>query len=342
MGTPGREIDPDLKHALTKEMLAEEPWRFHFFQAVRLLESMDEGRVSVGGFMPPDREVVRFFAHQSTASPASEIQALKFQDGKPAEMTVNFMGLTGPQGLLTLYYTEYVMERMRRKDHTLQDFLDIFNHRAISLFYQGWKKYRSGLTSGLTGARPLATQLQALIGIGTKGLQNSQDIDDETLVHYAGLFSQQPHSAIALEQILSDYFDVPVEVEQFVGAWCALDQSSQCSLDESGRASEKLGQGAIIGDEMWDKQAVVRIKLGPLSLAEYLDFLPTGTAWKPLKALVRFYANDQFDFEAQLILRREEAPRCELGGSVTPRLGWTAWATTRAMERDPDDTILKL
>ena len=29
-----------------------------------------------------------------------------------------------------------------RKDYALRDFLDIFNHRALSLFYRAWQKYR--------------------------------------------------------------------------------------------------------------------------------------------------------------------------------------------------------
>jgi len=31
MGTPGRASDPDLERTLLKELLAAEPFRFHFF-----------------------------------------------------------------------------------------------------------------------------------------------------------------------------------------------------------------------------------------------------------------------------------------------------------------------
>jgi type VI secretion system protein ImpH len=344
MATAGRTGDSDLDRNALKELLEAAPFRFHFFQAVRLLERIAPERESPGGFVPLEKEAVRFAAHQSTAFPASEIQTLTFPEGKPPRMTVNFMGLTGPLGLLPLYYTEYIMERMRNKDYALRDFLDIFNHSAISLFYQAWKKYRFGVTNERVKHGPVSKQLLALVGLGTPGLGDRQGVNDDAFMYYAGLFSQHPRSAASLERVLADYFGVPVAVEQFAGAWYKLDRSSQSCLDESGRYTEMLGFGAVLGDEIWDQQSVVRIVLGPLSLSQYLDFLPTGTAWESLRSLVRFHSNDELDFDLQLVLRRDETPPCELGnlGEAAPRLGWTSWAKTKAMQRDPKETILRL
>jgi type VI secretion system protein ImpH len=343
MGAASGTSRSDVGLARLKEMLAAEPFRFHFFQAVRLLERMAPGRGSVGRFVPLGKEVVRFSVHQTLCFPASEIHELRTPEDRPAQMMVNFMGLTGPLGLLTPYYTEYIQERMRRKDYALRDFLDIFNHRAISLFYQGWKKYHSS-ASAETSEGSLSTQLLALVGLGLPALQQRQVVEDETYIHYAGLFAQQPHSAIALERIISDYFSVPAEVEQFSGAWFKLDRNSQSCLDDSGRYTGILGAGVVLGDEIWDQQSVVRIRLGPLTLAQYLDFLPTGTAWEPLRSMVRMYFNDQLDFEVQLVLRGDQTPQCELGSTTeaAPRLGWTSWAKTTELARNPEETILRL
>jgi type VI secretion system protein ImpH len=108
--------------------------------------------------------------------------------------------------------------------------------------------------------------------------------------------------------------------------------------------SEQLGGGAVIGDEVWDPQSRVRIKVGPLAMDRYLDFLPSGTAYAPLRDITRFYSGDEVDFEVQLILKREAVPACELGaeGENAPRLGWVTWVKSVPMLEDPSDTVLRL
>ena len=90
--------------ARLERMLREEPTRFSFFQAVRLLSRLRAARAPVGGWADPSTEVLRFSASTSLGFPASEIQSLALPDESrngadaPARMTVNFLGLTGPQG----------------------------------------------------------------------------------------------------------------------------------------------------------------------------------------------------------------------------------------------------
>jgi type VI secretion system protein ImpH len=158
------------------------------------------------------------------------------------------------------------------------------------------------------------------------------------------LLAQQPRTAEGLELMLQDYFGVDVRVEQFLGAWYRLDTDAQCNLDDDRRDSQQLGFGTVVGDEIWDPQSHARIVIGPLTLPQYLDFLPTGTAFEPLRNLVRFYAGDELDFEAQLILRKEETPPCQLGGTdgPGPQLGWLSWAKTGPLKADPAQTVLQL
>ena len=88
----------------------------------------------------------------------------------------------------------------------------------------------------------------------------------------------------------------------------------------------------------------MRIRLGPLTLSQYLDYLPTGPAYEPLRALTRFFAGDEIDFELQLVLKKAEAPACLLGqeGSAAPQLGWLTWATSAPFTENPEGTILRL
>jgi type VI secretion system protein ImpH len=345
--TSGTPHPPVISNAIASDVAARlraEPFSFEFFQAVRLLERMLPERTAVGEFARPADEVVRFRAHPSMSFPASEIQSLTDPDvGQPA-MTVNFMGLIGPTGTLPLHYTELILARLQARDHTLQDFLDVFHHRIISLFYQAWLKYRFQYRLERGEFDSFSHYLLDLIGLGTEGLQNRQDLDDDSLLYYAGLLSQQPRSATALRLLLGDYFQAPVEIEQFVGAWYRLEENAQCCFEQGPPDSRQLGVGAVVGDEIWEPQARVRIVLGPLPLSRYLDFLPTGTAYAPLRAITRLFAGSETDFELQLILDREETPHCELGaeGDTAPLLGFLSWAKSKPIDRDPADTILQL
>jgi type VI secretion system protein ImpH len=344
VGTESGTISSNLAASEVGEKLRREPFSFDFFQAVRLLERFFPERTSVGQFAHPNTEVARFAANPSLAFPASQIQAIDWPDHNPVEMTVNFMGLTGPQGVLPNVYTTLLIERLRASDSSPSDFLDIFNHRIISLFYRAWRKYRFDVACE-EGERDLFSRhLLSLLGLGTDGLRDRQAVSDDTLIYYAGLLAQRPRSAQALQQILADFFDVPVQIEQFAGGWYRLDPQTQCRLSEGNSESEELGFGAVVGDEVWNQQSKVRVVLGPLTLERYTEFLPGGRSWEPLQAWVRFFSNDEWDFEVKLILEREQVPACTLGaeGASGPQLGWVSWVKSVPFSRDPDDTVLAL
>ena len=331
--------------------LLDEPQAFEFFQAVRLLEELYPERAPVGEFADPGDEVVRFSVPSGVGFPASEIRSLEPPtDDDPARMMVNFLGLTGPQGVLPLDYSLYAVGRERARDHALKDFLGLFEHRFISLFYRAWVKTHPVATvaappaadASTTDTRHewLTTQLLSIVGMGTPGLQGRLPFSDESLLFYSGLLSLPTRPASALEQLIGDYFNVPCVVEQFVGAWYPLARSSQTSLgDELGT----LGGGAVAGDEVWDQQGRVRVRIGPLTRQRYDEFLPGGASHDALRALTRFFGNDQFDFEIQLVLTREEAPAFQLGGDDAPLpLGWCTWLRTAPLDHDPDDALFTL
>ena len=363
IGTPPSGLKPSGLTEITRlpaspeetqaSMLAESPLgldlhddacSFEFFQSVSLLQRLLSERRPVGHFSNPEDEVVHFHANPRMGFPASEVQQLEFHADGPADMMVNFMGLTGPEGVLPYVYSELILERLRAKDRTLQSFFDIFNHRAISLFYRAWQRSRFPVNYA-AGSQDYFTQyLRDLLGIGTQGLADRQATEDEALMHYVSLFAMQSRSAVALEQVLADYFEVPVEVEQFTGAWYALDESAQSVMDERESMSMQVGSGAVVGDAVWDRQGRARVRIGPINMERYNDFLPGGSAHSALRAITQFFSNGCVDFEAQLVLDRKEVPAVELDlDSKHPaRLGWVSWAKTAPLNADKDDTVLAL
>ena len=352
IGTPAADLmeipDPPRTSSLKESALGldlqDDACSFEFFQAVALLQRLQQDKRPVGVFSSPEDEVVRFRVNPHFGFPASEIQELELNDDGPADMMVNFMGLTGPQGVLPYAYSELILERLRTKDKNLASFFDIFNHRAISLFYRAWQRSRFPVNYA-AGPRDFFSQyLRDLLGLGTAGLRDRQAIEDEALMHYVSLIAMQGRSAVALEQILADYFEVPVEIQQFTGAWYALDRSTQCAMNEKESLSIQMGFGATVGDAVWNREGRVRIRIGPIGLERYHDFLPGGSANDALRSITRFFSNDCLDFEAQLVLERNEVPPVELDLNTKhpARLGWVSWAKTAPMGADPDDTILAL
>jgi len=331
--------------------LRDEPTAFSFFQAVRLLSRLRPTRAPVGGWADPANETARFAASTSLGFPASEIQTLTLPDetrgdaAGPARMTVNFLGLTGPQGVLPHLYTEQAATLARAKDTALRDFLDLFNHRVLSLFYRAWKAHRPSVLQEERGEDRVHDHLLDLAGLGTDGMRERLPVPDAALAFYAGLLALRARPADGLARLIGDYFDVPAEVEQFVGEWRRVDHHGQCTMGADDAAG-RLGFG-VLGDAAWDAQARVRLRLGPLSRAQYEAFLPGGAAHDALRALVRLYAADEVGVDAQLVLSRRDVMPCVLGtpareGPPPTRLGRGTWLASRPLERDPDETALRL
>lgn len=374
-----------------RQTLFEEAFRFDFFQAVRLLQRIDaeqrgerSGKTSgsVGEDHPPSQEAVRFRALPSHAFPLGAISQIrpapestqdKERPDKPskqrpcAEMVVGHFGLTGPSGVLPHHYTSLVIARVRDKDYCLRDFLDLFNHRAISLFYRAWEKYRfpvayerfaraersdrSDRADSAGRCDPFSTVLGCLVGQGTGGLADRLEFDDQALLYYAGHFARQTPTAVSLEAILADYFHTEVEIHQFCGQWLHLEEEDMSRLPSAAsgrRHNNRLGDSLVVGRRVWDVENQFRARLGPMGYAEFQRFTPSGDALKSICQMIRRYAGAQFDFVVQPVLRAEEVPPCRLGGDPTAdaadpsRLGWNTWIRSGPMAGDADDAVFFL
>ncbi len=327
-------------------MLRDNPWSVRFFQMVRLLERLHPERRPVGIFVAPADEVVRLSAHTSLGFPASEVQSYTEPGNGPGRLAVNFMGLSTINGPLPAPYTEMLLERTRAKDDATGEFFDIFNHRILSLFYRGWKKYRFYIAYEQSrGEDDLVTRLMYdLIGLGTAGLRRRMPIADEAAIFYGGLLGQNLRTAQGLQQILSDYFQVPLQVQQFTGSWNRLPTSDNTVLNYGFSDSERLGFATVIGDEVWDQQGTLTVRIGPMPLARYLQFLPDGEAYPQLAAWLRMYARGELDFVVKLVLERDEVPGVLLSPEPAKmaRLGFASWLKNEPFYRDPDEATYRL
>lgn len=329
-----------------REELLTRGFRFEFFQAVRLLTRWHPSRQPVGRRAVPGEEILRFRSHLSLNFPPSEI--LRIEPGKhahrPIGMTVAFMGLTGSEGALPRYYTELLLQRAQVNDHALRDFLDLFNHRLVSLFYRAWEKHHCVVgyeRACETGEEDrFARLLYALLGLGTEGIRERLGGDDGSLLRFAGLIVQRPRSAQALARCLTDSFQVPVRITQFVGAWLPVQEEDWTRLGTPG-TNNRLGQTAVAGAKVWDQQAGFQVRLGPLDFETFSGLLPSGKAFATLVRVTKLLAGPEFEFHVNLALKAAEVPPCRLRESdaYAPRLGWTTWLSSAPRITDAEDVM---
>ena len=334
---------------------------FDFYQAVSLLEALARAAggapVGIGEGGEPSREAVRFASTVRLAFPTSDIARIAPPPGSTtgpassaggqAAMLVNFMGIAGALGPLPAPFAEIILRRSVIGDTAARDFLDIFNHRLVSLVYRIRKRHRIALGVANPLGDDAARYLFALVGLGTAGLRDRiPALDDRALLFYAGVLSREIRPICGLVALLRCHFGVPVEGVPLVGGFYPIEPSHRTAIGPSGK-NRRLGEDAVLGSRYWDPAACIEIRVGPLGADDYLRFLPgthgvpAGDRLAPLLALVRFYAGQAADARVRLVLRPSAARRrgdrpARAARTQTlgerPRLGYTAWVG-RAFEQ---------
>ncbi len=176
-----------------------------FLELCLWLEKVFPQPGGLGSTVSPSRETVRFRANPSLSFPAEEIAAIGLppEPGGPVTVTANMFGLHGPSSPLPPALTERVI--LAEDSGALRDFLDLFNHRLLSLLFLIWKHYRHGhrYQPGATDA--ISRAVAALFGMETDNRRTARPL----LLPYAGLLALSSRSASVMSSIVGDRLGVP-------------------------------------------------------------------------------------------------------------------------------------
>jgi type VI secretion system protein ImpH len=345
------------------QQLLDKPYRFQFFQAVRVFELW----LKQNG-VPHENAVAEFLRFKNRTSlsfPASELESLSLyptsiektdtdllaalQQGELGHIgiTPSFMGFLGGNGALPAHYTERIADHvLYEKDESPRAFLDTFSNRAVALFYQAWRKYRLEFKYELGHQDKFLPLLLSLAGLGHTSLQNrlaskgeveaeGEGVGDQSMGYYASALMQRPASASHMQKILCEYFAVRVQIEQFIGHWYDVPQQQQTML---GAVNATLGSEAMVGARVWQRDLRMRLVIGPLNRTEFETFLPGGVAAKSLEKMLTMFSSLCLEYEVRLILRQADVQGTSLiaereGG----RLGWDSFLMTEEAMEDRND-----
>lgn len=325
--------------------MLEEAYLFDFFQLLHLLETEAGSPVPLGRGGPFRSEAIRLRPDASLLFPPSDVRRveaparIRVQRGPdderawdwvdiPHRITVNFMGLYGTAAPTPIYFTELITSsdvETEAKVPELVDFLDLFNHRVLSLFWRAWLKYRYPYRWQPGAGDEVSNQLLSFIGLGDPQTRQRTGLPASRLLRYLGLLALRTRPPVGLEILLSDHFGVAVQVQERVFRWVAIPPEGHNRI---GVANTQLGTDLSIGERVPDRAGKIRVSLGPLHFDEYLGFLPGTGRFRELCALIHLWIGERFEFDVELVVRREEVPEMVMGEASVTRLGWTSWSTS--------------
>lgn len=286
-----------------------------FFSLIQRLERIFPDSPPHGGTGDPNGERVRFRANPSLGYPAGDVARLDWdEDHRRLDVVVNFLGVYGPSSPLPPFYTEEVIDDAG-DGGVLGTFLDLFNHRLVSLLVRIHKNQRHYLRYTSDASDPISLAVASLMGLLPKGAAGRR----VSLMPYAGLLTCYSLSASIIATVISQCINLPVRIEEFVSRTITIPLNSRSRL---GANPPELGTDFIVGSEVEDFRGKFRVVIGPLDREEFYSILPDQPLFASVLQLIELALRDPLAFDISLTLKEGTPPAFLLGES---RLGWDIW-----------------
>ncbi|MCF5040751.1 type VI secretion system baseplate subunit TssG [Pseudomonas sp. PA-7-1E] len=297
---------------------------FTLFQAVlQVIEHLREAHPLLDDDALYDQ--LEFQANPGLGFAAHDIDRVEFfmeQGQLRARLRLNVLGLFGAGSPLPAFYGEQAFAE-RSGGNPTRDFLDLFHHRLHRLMLPIWRKYRYRACFRAGANDRFSEQMFALIGLGAAAIRGVCQVDCKRLLPYLGLLSLRGHSAALIESVLRYYF---MHEALFLEQWVARTvEVCQTQRNHLGRANSALGDDLVLGHRIADRSGKFRVHVRALCWERFHDFLPTGSAYQPLRSLVRLTLRDPLDYDLSLMLAQGQIKALHIGENTVCRLGWTTW-----------------
>ena len=251
-----------------------------------------------------DQKGLRFRPYENYIFPPTDIRAFEYND-EIMTFVLNFMGLYGINSPLPRCYHEQVpfQQNIHGSGNVpLQNFLDIFNNRFYWQYYQAWKKYRHFLKLTDDSDNMMSQRLFSFIG-GVEPTKKDKLIPKLKLLPLSSILSHRVRNKMGLHILLKEFFPrINFQIEEFIPHKVEISELSKLGNQNNDNAFI-LSKHCFIGRSIWDYAGRIRVEVGPIDFAEYLEFTPQGKKAELLNHLLNFYLNDGLEYDIRFILR---------------------------------------
>jgi type VI secretion system protein ImpH len=315
------------------------PETMGFFELLRRLER-DQLRFGRSG--GPSREPARLGQRARLTFGLRDVAG--FTPGAPPKVDVEVLGLLGPEGAMPLHITRWVLSRLSDRwftegndaasDTTFLDFCNLMQHRMMALYWRGWADARPEVQIEHGSAGRVQALIEALAGVALPGTKpKGPDGQTRLKLRHATSLGRQVHSVERLTAYLGDVLEAPVTLVEFLGTWTDIPPRLQSRL---GQQHAGLGRSAVVGARSFQRQTLVELRVGPLPLARFTEFLADPALTARLRHAIRHAMGREMEFNLRLVLAKDDIPDTRLGHS---QLGRTAWLAPKR-QTDADDLRL--
>ncbi|WP_032940790.1 type VI secretion system baseplate subunit TssG [Citrobacter youngae] len=283
----------------------------------------------------PEQEVVVFKSDASIAFPGSDLSTLERSESGQFILTTKFLGFSGSQSPLPGYYLDRMARESAQNEEGLKAFLDLFSHRWTQFAYHAWRKYRYYISFRNGGTDTFSLRMYAMVGLGNPSVRDRLAINHSKMLAYAGILATPGRSPDVVCNLVSHCFDLPdVSIENWQLRKVPVDPAQQNRLgvrNPKRRTAGYIAGRSVIGVNFTlgacvpDRSGKFLLRLGNLSMARYLSFLPEGENHQALTLFISFLLRDQLAWDLQLDLAPEQAERMRLGDRPRSCIGRTAF-----------------
>lgn len=288
--------------------LKERPWEFSLHQILFILELLQKNKPGFGSGKKPTDEPAILDAYCNFSAPSSD--CINYQErNNHMHLTVNQTSLVGINGILPQYYSEKIISKLKEKNRSLIDFLNIFNQRFFGLRHKVEKNTKYNLHID-----PFSSFIfSSSIG----GLRKHDKTWHPVFQSFASFLWSRNKSPRALQTILESIFQIKVRINQFVGRWLPVAEEYQAKLDGSPLESK------ILGSEAYCLNKAIEVVFCAKNNEEHESILPDTKHFALAKALCKYYVLPGFQVQVSTELAAEARPRCSL--QPNSKLGYNTW-----------------